>query len=149
MESSRVTGWSQALKIETLSVRAAGQELVPTKGMRMPRAQMARSSWDRRRPRSAATWHPIGELPPPPPCPSPAPGGGSVQRGQCADWNTAGAPPSRYTARHVADSAAQRGGGARSARRRRGWTRPRRPGTGKGIGESPAARVGGGDGNGD
>jgi hypothetical protein len=108
----------------------------------MPRAQTARSSWDRRRPRSAATWHPIGELLPPP---SPWPScGGRVQRGQCADWNTAGAPPSRYTARHVADSAAHRGSRAGSAcrtkRRSSRMGRPRRPETGKGIGdgESPA-----------
>lgn len=107
----------------------------------MPRAQTARSSWDRRRPRLAATWHPIGELLPPP---SPWPScGGRVQRGQCADWNTAGAPPSRYTARHVADSAAHRGSRAGSAsrtRRRSGrMRRPRRLVTGKGIGngESP------------
>jgi hypothetical protein len=81
-------------------------EAVPMKGMRMPRAQTARSSWERRPPRSVATWHPLGDLWPPSPSP---PDGRRVQRGQCADWNTAGAPPSRYTARHVADSPAHRG----------------------------------------
>jgi hypothetical protein len=78
-------------------------------------------------------------FPPPPPWPS---CGGRVQRGQCADWNTAGAPPSRYTARHIADSAAHRGsrlGSAWRTRRRSGRVgRPRRPQSGKGIGESPA-----------
>lgn len=97
----------------------------------MPSAQTARSSWDRRLPLSTATWHPLGcgggggeeevdDLRSPSPSPPlPAEGARSVQRGQCADWNTAGAPPSRYTARQVADSPAHLRGGATRRRRRR------------------------------
>jgi hypothetical protein len=104
----------------------------------MPSAQTARSSWDRRLPLSTATWHPLGcgggggeeevdDLRSPSPSPPlPAEGARSVQRGQCADWNTAGAPPSRYTARQVADSPAHLRGGATRMRRRRRRRRRRR-----------------------
>lgn len=126
----------------------------------MPSAQTARSSWERRLPLSTATWHPLGcgggggeeedDLRSPSPSPPlSAEGARSVQRGQCADWNTAGAPPSRYTARQVADSPAHlRGGASRNAatttvRAARRWRRRQRwPERSRGIEESPEGKMG-------